>query len=142
MDGIIINCEFLFCLYCSFALRVDEPAKLTDKSSADENALYEKWERSNRTLISLPTQFGSFKINYNTQREKRLLTSSLLNVRKDKTRNDRKCSLGNFSSWQFGHLEKRKKNNNSKGNGIVSDAVSAGTSQAKEKQNQNKAFSC
>ncbi|KAH7864764.1 hypothetical protein Vadar_033519 [Vaccinium darrowii] len=155
-----------------FALRVDEPAKLTDNSTAEEKSIYEKWERSNRmslmiikhsisdtirgampeeenakkflsqiadrfvasekveactllsklvtmwyngkgnireyimemsnlvtkmkalklefsqeilvylVLISLPTQFGPFKINYNTQREKWTLNELIVCKRK------------------------------------------------------------
>ncbi|KAH7836424.1 hypothetical protein Vadar_001106 [Vaccinium darrowii] len=35
------------------ALRVDEPAKLTDKSTAEEKSIYEKWERSNRMSLMI-----------------------------------------------------------------------------------------
>ena len=33
------------------ALRVDEPSKPTDISSADERSFYEKWEHSNRSCL-------------------------------------------------------------------------------------------
>ncbi|KAL6348137.1 hypothetical protein AAG906_039585 [Vitis piasezkii] len=33
------------------ALRVDEPSKLTDVSSADERLFYERWEHSNRSCL-------------------------------------------------------------------------------------------
>ncbi|KAJ9682506.1 hypothetical protein PVL29_018431 [Vitis rotundifolia] len=33
------------------ALRVDEPSKPTDVSSADERSFYEKWEHSNRSCL-------------------------------------------------------------------------------------------
>ncbi|KAH7857196.1 hypothetical protein Vadar_010122 [Vaccinium darrowii] len=36
-----------------YALRVDEPAKLTDNSTAEEKSIYEKWERSNRMSLMI-----------------------------------------------------------------------------------------
>ena len=33
------------------ALRVDEPSKPIDMSSADERSFYEKWEHSNRSCL-------------------------------------------------------------------------------------------
>ena len=33
------------------ALRVDEPSKPTDVSSADERSFYERWEHSNRSCL-------------------------------------------------------------------------------------------
>ncbi|KAH7860581.1 hypothetical protein Vadar_015129 [Vaccinium darrowii] len=36
-----------------YTLRVDEPAKLTDKSTAEEKSIYEKWERSNRMSLMI-----------------------------------------------------------------------------------------
>ena len=44
----------LGCMDIDYALRKDQPASLTDKSSIDEKANFEKWERSNRlSLIML-----------------------------------------------------------------------------------------
>ncbi|KAH7859240.1 hypothetical protein Vadar_033542 [Vaccinium darrowii] len=40
----------LGCMDLDYALRVDEPAKLTDNSTAEEKSIYEKWERSNRAV--------------------------------------------------------------------------------------------
>ena len=35
----------------NYALRTDEPLAITDKSTVEENANYEKWERSNRMCL-------------------------------------------------------------------------------------------
>lgn len=43
----------LGCMDLDYALRVDEPPKLTDKSTADERLTYEKWERSNRMSLMI-----------------------------------------------------------------------------------------
>ena len=58
-------------------------------------------------LISLPAQFGPFKINYNTQRDKWTLNEFIAHcvqeeerMRQEKT----ECSLGNSLSWEFEHL--------------------------------------
>ena len=34
-----------------YALRTDEPLAITDKSTVEEKANYEKWERSNRMCL-------------------------------------------------------------------------------------------
>lgn len=43
----------LGCMDLDYALHVDEPSALTDKSSTDEKAAYEKWERSNHMSLMI-----------------------------------------------------------------------------------------
>ncbi|KAH7857501.1 hypothetical protein Vadar_013417 [Vaccinium darrowii] len=45
-----------------YALRVDEPAKLTDNSTAEEKSIYEKWERSNRMSLMIIKHSISYTI--------------------------------------------------------------------------------
>lgn len=43
----------LGCMDLDYALRKEQPASLTDKSSADEKLNFEKWERSNRLSLMM-----------------------------------------------------------------------------------------
>ncbi|KAH7853168.1 hypothetical protein Vadar_034170 [Vaccinium darrowii] len=52
----------LGCMDLDYALRVDEPAKLTDNSTAEEKSIYEKWERSNRMSLMIIKHSISYTI--------------------------------------------------------------------------------
>ena len=219
----------LGCMDLDYALRVDEPAKLTDNSTTEEKSIYEKWERSNRmslmiikhsisdtirgampkeenakkflsqiadrfvasekveactllsklvtmryngkgnireyimemsnlvtkmkalklefsqeilvylVLISLPTQFGPFKINYNTQREKWTLNELIAQcVQEEERMKQERTESAHLATHSHGYpgTKKRKFNHKTKG---VADT---GTSQATVQQKQDKGVPC
>ena len=49
-ESILIH---LGCMDLDLALRIDQPAPLTDESTADQKQMFEKWERSNRLSLMI-----------------------------------------------------------------------------------------
>ncbi|RVW59316.1 hypothetical protein CK203_091086 [Vitis vinifera] len=90
-------------------------------------------------LISLPTQFSPFKINYNTQKEKWTLNELIAQcVQEEERLKQEKIESAHLASTSqgFGTNKKRKRDNKGKQTAV------SGTSKQKEQKKQDKETTC
>ena len=90
-------------------------------------------------LISLPTQFSPFKINYNTQKEKWTLDELIAQCVQDENRlKQEKIESAHLASTSQEHGTNMKRKMDNKGK----QTVYSGTSEQKVQKKQNKKITC
>ncbi|KAG5566407.1 hypothetical protein RHGRI_002099 [Rhododendron griersonianum] len=90
-------------------------------------------------LISLPTQFGPFKINYNTQREKWTLNELIAQcVQEEERMKQERTESAHLATHSHGYSGTKKRKLNPKANGTAD----VGTSQTTLQQIQDKGVHC